>query len=157
MIEAKIKKDTYTEYLASQNEMYKFNLLDAKTNAILSLITEKYPKLGNINEEVKDLKTHLVSIKDDAIMEKYFKEKIDLFQKIYSKKTNWFEKFLLYFLTIIFLPTLFLTGLISLKNENYAEFKFRIKKFKENNPTKYKKYKWKVMRDKIRKKIYSAI
>ncbi|RIB22382.1 hypothetical protein C2G38_2075682, partial [Gigaspora rosea] len=151
MIWAMIKKGTYTEYMASQNEMNKFNLLDAQISTILSEITEKYPKLDKF-KEVKDFKTHLVSIKDDAIMKKYFKKKINLFQKIYSKKINWFEKFLLYFLTIIFLPTLFLTGLISLKNENYAVIEFNLKKFEEKFPKDYQRDKWKIMWFMLRQK-----
>ncbi|CAG8498670.1 9725_t:CDS:2, partial [Dentiscutata erythropus] len=152
MIKAMIKKDTYTEYKASHDKMNKLNVVDAKIRAILSEVTDDNSLNPNNIKELDNLKTHLVSIRDDAIMEKYFNEKIDIFKKINSKKINWFKKLLLYLLTIIFLPTLFLTGLISLKNEDkeYAEYKYHFKKYKEEEPYGYKKIKWEILWNRLK-------
>ncbi|CAG8624378.1 10097_t:CDS:1, partial [Dentiscutata heterogama] len=146
MIKSMIKNDTYTEYKASQDKMNKLNVIDAKIRAILSEVKEDKNLDHHLNE-LDYLKTQLTCIKDDAIMDKYFKDKIDILQKIHSKKINWFKKFLLYFLTIMFLPTLFLTGLISLKNEDkeYAEFKYYFKDYKEKEPYEYNKIKWRLL------------
>ncbi|CAG8455842.1 25565_t:CDS:2 [Dentiscutata erythropus] len=56
-------------------------------------------ELSSLSDLLEELKTQVISIKDDIIMKKYFKDKIDLFGKI-RHNNNFLEKCFLYFLTL---------------------------------------------------------
>ncbi|KAF0523992.1 hypothetical protein F8M41_015181 [Gigaspora margarita] len=131
------------------------NNIETKIGRILLEITRRFEEVKNykefkeldghhkhnLNDSLENLRTQVISIKDNAIMKRYFIDKIDLFDKISRGKFT-LEKVLLVFLTIIFFINLFLIGLISLEyDREYVRFKLWAK-YHKKDIARSKRMKW---------------
>ncbi|CAG8519173.1 8044_t:CDS:2, partial [Racocetra persica] len=127
-------EDDTMNYLIKMNaiEMYVKSVLMEIVSTVEIISKDDNSILNDIEKNIDELKTNLISAKDAIVMDIYFKSKIDLFEKFFSEQCIQWKDIPLLILTALFFINLILIGRIPINKlfkRCESEEKFLLKRF----------------------------